>query len=302
MIVIIHNNIKVTRVFDYKSKEEFQITNSELVSAFFEIAKQFKNTLIIWCNEYLKDHINYEEISGFFHHKLIMASFNVNESFYIDERIGYVESSPFIEVDRTVKYPTWLMSSCIGGLNSDVLSCYNRRNYKNDSFEYVLNSIAKRGISEGLFCYSFPILLNKPSEVLEVVKPSRFQLFKFIRQHYKGRWSLLTLFNSLVYEKRFLLFPFIASCFTSKNKYKPNFKNLISNTVTKENIDSSIDVIIPTIGRKQLLYDVLKDLSSQTLLPKNVILIEQNPDIGSKTELDYLKNESWPFNIKHNFK
>ncbi len=65
--------------------------------------------------------------------------------------------------------------------------------------------------------------------------------------------------------------------------------------------EATIDVIIPTIGRKIYLYDVLKDLALQTHLPKQVIIVEQNPMEGSESELDYLKNENWPFKIKHTF-
>ena len=46
---------------------------------------------------------------------------------------------------------------------------------------------------------------------------------------------------------------------------------------------------------------MLKDLSVQTHSPKRVIIIEQNPDLNSKSELDYLFNESWPFQIIHEF-
>jgi glycosyltransferase involved in cell wall biosynthesis len=49
------------------------------------------------------------------------------------------------------------------------------------------------------------------------------------------------------------------------------------------------------------LYNVLKDLSNQTILPKNVIIVEQNADPNSVSELDYLFNDQWPFNIRHNF-
>jgi GT2 family glycosyltransferase len=64
---------------------------------------------------------------------------------------------------------------------------------------------------------------------------------------------------------------------------------------------STIDVIIPTIGRKNYLYDVLKDFSKQTLLPQRIIIVEQSPEIGSTTALDYLTNEKWPFEIQHIF-
>jgi GT2 family glycosyltransferase len=42
-------------------------------------------------------------------------------------------------------------------------------------------------------------------------------------------------------------------------------------------------------------------LSKQTLLPSQVIIIEQNPHQDSSSELDYLKHNSWPFNVVHEF-
>lgn len=300
MIVISHKDDKVISVFNHSSKEKIQTVNRNLVHVFFDLAKRYKNTLIVWCDDDLKDSINEGELNAIFHHELIMASFNTNESYYIDKRIGYVESSPFINVNKKVTYPTWLMSSCIGGVNSDVLSSYNQSDYKSDTFSYVLNSIAKRGIANGLFCYSAPKLLTTKKIASKVFKPSKYVLFKFIKEHYKERWAFLALFNCLVYEKRVLVLPFLMSFFISRKLEKPSFQGLkvIENiSVSKSNID----VIIPTIGRKEYLYDVLKDLVNQTLLPKNVIIIEQNPDIGSESDLDYLQNQSWPFDIKHTF-
>ena len=48
------------------------------------------------------------------------------------------------------------------------------------------------------------------------------------------------------------------------------------------------------------LYNVLKDLSKQTLLPKTVIIVEQNPNESAFSELDYLTTETWPFKIYEN--
>jgi glycosyltransferase involved in cell wall biosynthesis len=62
-----------------------------------------------------------------------------------------------------------------------------------------------------------------------------------------------------------------------------------------------LDVIIPTIGRKDYLHNVLLDLKSQCHLPTNVIIVEQNPLEGSESELDYITNDKWPFLIKHIF-
>jgi GT2 family glycosyltransferase len=71
---------------------------------------------------------------------------------------------------------------------------------------------------------------------------------------------------------------------------------------SKKVIDkTTVDVIIPTIGRKTYLYEVLKDFSKQILLPTKIIIVEQNPERGSISELDYLTNEKWPFEIQHIF-
>jgi GT2 family glycosyltransferase len=58
--------------------------------------------------------------------------------------------------------------------------------------------------------------------------------------------------------------------------------------------------LIPTIGRKKYLLDVLNNLAEQTHLPTNVIIIEQNPIADSVSELDFIQN-TWPFVIKHQF-
>ncbi len=204
MIVIVHKHNKIVEILDFNTKEIVNIQCTTICDALFKLAKLFDDRLIVWCHHDLKEYIDHEGFRKVFHHKLIMASFSTRNAYYIDERIGYVESSPFINVNKEVKYPTWLMSSCIGGVNSDVLSCYNQNDYENETFDYVLNSLAKRGMANGLFCYSSPQLLTNNRIAPKHFKPSKYELFKFIRQHYKGRWAFLTLFNSLVYEKRLL--------------------------------------------------------------------------------------------------
>ncbi len=73
-------------------------------------------------------------------------------------------------------------------------------------------------------------------------------------------------------------------------------------TSTKKIIEKgTIDVLIPTIGRKQYLFEVLNNLANQTYLPVNVIVIEQNPEEDSVSELDFIQNNPWPFSIKHHF-
>ena len=62
-----------------------------------------------------------------------------------------------------------------------------------------------------------------------------------------------------------------------------------------------MDVIIPTMGRPEYLKDVLNDLKDQILLPSKVIIVEQDPDEKAKTQLGFIKETVWPFQIVHHF-
>jgi GT2 family glycosyltransferase len=154
----------------------------------------------------------------------------------------------------------------------------------------------------GLFCYSEPKLLQENTTVIvEVQLASKSDLFLFVKQHYKWVWVFFLSMCYFVYEKKIVLFPLLKSLFFKRLSQDLNLEGVVVES-TKSIIEKkTIDVIIPTIGRKEYLYDVLKDLASQTLLPKNVIIVEQNTLSGSVSELHYLKTEDWPFTIKHTF-
>lgn len=57
-----------------------------------------------------------------------------------------------------------------------------------------------------------------------------------------------------------------------------------------------VDVVIPTLGRRALLLDVLDDLGRQTLLPRHVVVVEQTG--GSPVGLP-LEPNRWPFSFEH---
>ncbi len=102
-------------------------------------------------------------------------------------------------------------------------------------------------------------------------------------------------------KKKITLLPLIKSLFYKQLSTTFNLQQIPIQSTKSVINKREIDVIIPTIGRKQYLYDVLKDLATQSILPKNVIIVEQNSLKTSKSELDYLTNEAWPFKIKHTF-
>ncbi|MEL1240165.1 glycosyltransferase family 2 protein [Flavobacterium flavipallidum] len=300
LIFIYHNNAKIVHVenqigvsLDYNGK----VTIAEGISL---LAQKHKEDKIVWCHLNCKAFLNKAELETICHHDKLMLSYCPADFNYINRGIGYVDESLFVNVNKKVSYPTWQMSGSVGIIHASVLVNIGDKIPFDLDFDYYLNSLAKLAMPLGLLCYSEPKLL-KGTKIEPVCKTSNFILFRFVKQHYKKRWVFLLLLNLIIYERQLALLPFLWS-FGFK-KRNPDFcleaikvessKKVVSN--------KTVDVIIPTIGRKPYLYDVLKDLARQTLLPEKVIIVEQNPIPESVSELDYLETEFWPFKIERVF-
>lgn len=302
MIILFHKNNKVTKVLGAdKSKISFKPSKS-VAFVIMQLAVQFRDQKIVWCEAKFETCFDFNTIDNIMPHNKMMLSYNSTGT-YLGNAIGYIEESPFIHINKNVTYPTWQMSSAVGVIHASVLVLFKDKINLNVGFDYFLNSVAKVGMPLGLLCYSEPrLIINKPK--ISLPKASVFTIFKFVKQHYKTRWLFLLLVNLLVYEFRFPFFAFLYGLFF-KNKNKNNNAPSLATIEVQSNslvIDTiAIDVIIPTIGRKKYLYDVLQDLAKQTHLPINVIIVEQNPEENSVSELDYLQNQDWPFVIKHTF-
>jgi len=301
MIVIVHDQQNVTQLLI--DEQEIIIFNGERVTTVIsKLLVQHPHDLLLWCHQTAKNNVAWKSLPDLFDLDRKMLSYLPNDNFFPDS-IGYVEDSPWIKVNKKVTFPTWQMSSYVGGISTAILVQMDTHIWNSENFDYTLNSIAKTYQSEGLFCYSEPKLLLNINEIRD---KEQFQtdldtLFYFIKEHYKGIWAFLLFFNLIIYERKIALKSWMKTLFLKKKIFS---KALIFDTVDSNTTDTSqvtIDVIIPTIGRKAYLYDVLKDLSVQTHLPKNVIIVEQNPVQGSQSELDFLTKKTWPFVIKHFF-
>jgi len=245
--------------------------------------------------------LNGSEIENLFHHKKLLLSFHPSDTSFLGTRIGYVDASPFIQVKSDVSFPSWEMSSWVGGISATVLNSLRNVIPMDKNFDYFLCSLAKLSMPKGLLCYSEPLLLKKHLQVVPI-PCSTYTLFRFVKQHYKIQWIFLLLLNLGIYERKFAIFPILCSLFYKKRtKDSIRLDGIIVHSSRKVVHQATVDVIIPTIGRKTYLYDVLQDFAKQTLLPRKIIIVEQNPDAGSTSELEYLKDESWPFEIQHLF-
>lgn len=302
MIVVYHQNNKVTQISSSDNKNIVVDNYESIASALLVLAARYPKSKIVWCDELLRSYLDVEKIPGLFHHNKMMLSYSMSENWFLGTNIGYVEESPFIKVNKLVRYPTWQMSSEAGVIHASVLNLIGTKIKREPNFDYFLNSVAKLGMFVGLFCYSEPQLLLKNAPKINKPEINGYILFRFVKQHYKKRWLLLLWLNLLLFEKQLVILPLLyALLFRSRREIRLNLDTIEVQSILKVVNEKTIDVIIPTIGRKQYLYDVLKDLSRQTHLPKNVIVVEQNPDKESVSELDYITNESWPFAIKHIF-
>lgn len=300
MIIIYHKKNKVVEVEFEKKTVHFSQVN--IAKTVFEMATLYPESLIVWCHIDFKSILNISKFQDVFHHTKIMASYNPFSTSFLSDSIGYVEESPFIKVNKKVSYPTWQASSYVGGLYASVLLALNGKIKTTFNFDYFLHSLAKLTMEKGLFCYSEPTLLIDNIVETKEQKFYTYTLFRFVKQHYRTRWVFLLFFNLFLFKRKLSIIPLLYCLIYRRRKLGDDLLEHIDVYSSKHICSTeTIDVIIPTIGRKQYLYDVLKDLSVQSHLPKNVIIVEQNTNLESASELDYLQTESWPFKIKHTF-
>lgn len=299
MIVLFHQNNEVHSIWNNMNEQTIDLGNSSIVETLFALSNMFPSDILVWCHVSQKNQLNLEGIAAVFHHKKIMASYNPTANFYLPNSIGYVEDSPFIKINKKVQFATWQMSSFVGGISSEVLQASESMLPKYKSFDYFLVSLAKLMMPLGLLCYSDPSLIKDNYSVQAKDKVvNSFGLFRFVKEHYRTRWVFILFLDFILYERKFKLFPLLSSFFYKQLKISDSVLDTIEiASLKKMTLNKTIDVIIPTIGMKKYLYDVLSDFRKQTYLPKKIIIVEQNPLPDSKSELDYLHNENWPFEI-----
>jgi hypothetical protein len=299
--ILVHKRALVPVKVISSNGEEIILKCKSCTTALWELAERFPNELIGWCEEAYSEQLDLEKWREIFHHDLIMASYAV-ESTFLPESIGYVEQLPFTNLNREVLYGTWRMSRDVGGVHAKVLFRFEPLMFRIRNFEYLLNSVAKLGQQNSLFCYSAPRLVKEPPAKPVVHTASRQQLFTFVYQHYNSVWLMILIWCLYKYERKFPVKSLLRGFKTEKYfQKKVDLSEITVSSCRFPEVSEAIDVIIPTMGRREHLYNVLKDFSEQTLLPRKLIIVEQNPDANAVSDLNYLKEEKWPFEIIHHF-
>lgn len=302
MILIIHHQAKKLSRVRFND-EVLEWKQNDLCQVFWELAEKYPDEIIYWCEEEYLELLDSNAFQEIFPHDLIMASYALKHS-YLPEQIGYIDQLPFINVNREVRYGTWRMSTDAGGIKGRSLMKFRQQFDKTKDFGFLINSIAKLGQYNGLFCYSDPRFFQGKLSKKYVPQSSASvsQLFAFVYMYYKTQRVWLLFFCFIRYEQSLPLISLFRCFFCRKSFLKAiDLSGINIKTKRFPSISNSLDVIIPTLGRRDYLLNVLEDLKNQSLLPRKVIVVEQNPNPNSVTELPELKSDSWPFEIVHHF-
>lgn len=299
MIYLKHKKGKILKSV-YKDGEEISVSGKDLIKSFWELTERYPDELILWIDDEVNISIS-DKLEGVFHHDLIMASYSVSSQ-YIPDEIGYIDQLPFINPKNGVLYPTWRMSTDVGGIKGRVANRFKYLLGGILDFGYLINSISKLGQQNSLFCYSAPELVIEPnSETLKKVNGKK-ELFRFVGQHYNRIRLLILFFCFIKYEHKFLFWSLVAGLI-QKSWFKEDIR--LENIEVKSHIsqlrENSVDVIIPTMGRPKHLENILNDLKNQRFLPSKVIIVEQDPEENSNTQLGFINETDWPFQIVHHF-
>lgn len=90
-------------------------SSDSLCNNLWKLAEDYPEELIVWVDSRFQDQIDFVKFSESDFPVNQMKSFAIETSFFGNE-IGYIDQLPFVNVNRKEKFPTWQMSSDIGGI------------------------------------------------------------------------------------------------------------------------------------------------------------------------------------------
>ena len=281
MIFIEHENNRVTSSLH---KGERAIT------AIVKIAQENPNQSIVVFKKGIDIAPFKEAIKNLLQPYLIVSSHT-----RLHNDLGYVEDTPFINVSNAVAYPTWIKSTTAFAIHASLINQLKDQLNEKDSLLYWINSISKLARPLGVLSYQIPIYHLQEGQF------DTTTLYRFVKQHYKTRWIFILLMCHMWYESRIPLYAFAKAIFSKSLSLDLDIQALQEAKKAVAQQSLKYDVVIPTMGRASYLKNVLKDLNTQEIVPHSIIIVEQNEDENATTELKFLKDDTWSFEIKHQF-
>jgi hypothetical protein len=69
MIIIYHNQSKVTNVVSTEARDFSTFKNRNVVAVLLDLADKFADEILVWCHQSLKHNLNVNSIENLFHHQ-----------------------------------------------------------------------------------------------------------------------------------------------------------------------------------------------------------------------------------------
>ena len=142
MIIIYHNKSKVTEVVSTTATDYSKEIHRNVVAVLLDFASQFEDEILVWCHENHRNHLNVSVVEGLFHHQKLLFSFHPSADNYFGRELGYIEDSPFIKINKEVRYATWQTSSQVGAIHTSALKACKPDLKAENNFDYFLQSFA----------------------------------------------------------------------------------------------------------------------------------------------------------------
>ena len=178
---------------------------------------------MFWCDERVYHLLNTKEVFNSLNIDNKVLSFSISNNEFT-KKIGYLDYSPFININRNVTYPTWIISDLVGCTKTSLLKSIDSKFWEIKRFDIFLLSLGKHYHNQGIFSYSEPKLLERNDLKLKGSELTVFEIVVFIKEHYKRFWLYLFVLNFLFFERRLILFSFIRSFFIKKVNYSKKIK------------------------------------------------------------------------------
>ena len=304
MILIFHTGNKVSGV--ELTAEQGSMKNSgflglTLPKVLTKLGAKFPEELLVWCREDLKDGINLREIPSLISNPLSLVTYRKSGDSF-DFLMDYLDYSTSIKVQTDVRYPTWKMSSTVGVAYGKLFKEISISEFELQDGDFYLAALAKAYQPFGLMSYHEPKLLLPGSYPVSENHLGFSAAFRFARQVFSLQWAFFLFVALIIFEGKWKIFPFLRSLFSKKPTVDPKVLDKLrprSPSIDPKKI--SLDVLIPTLGRESYVLQLLKDLAVQTIIPNKIIIVEQEREKGIGSQMPFLTEESWPFEIDHIF-
>lgn len=304
MIVVFHKSNKVSKVEAYGEGiqlDAIELVGLSLTKTLVTLGKTFPDQILVWCRVELESWLDLTAISKLVRHPLNLISYRQSGDAF-QYSLDYLDFSTSIKVQPEVRYPTWKMSSTVGAAFGILFEKFSKHKYQIEDPDFFFSAIAKAYQPHGLLSYQEPkLMLPEAPQITEDIQNEQ-SVFRFARQLFSFQWSFFLLVAKVIFEGKWNLLSFLSASFHPKLTVDTEDLNALRPAIQPINPEEiTLDILIPTLGREQYVYDLLRDLAVQTLLPKKVIIIEQEREDGIGSQMPFLTAEYWPFEIDHTF-